>query len=493
MDSLKSKRIWILFSLAIIISAAVFISDSVRDDDFSRFDSTYYTTISQNILRTGDWLDVRTFHGDSYNEHPPLIFWATALNLKLFGESVFSAVLFSLACGIGTSAVVFFIATILENDIAGFFSALGLLLTRYVPRVARHNTMEAPLMFFIALAILFLILALKKQKVFYLFFGLSTGLAVLTKGIAGLFPLPILVSAVIVQRKFRDFWNLFFLCGFLTFLIVPATWLFLKGGMSFQGAGHVLQGYGGFVSGAFQGLSRINPGSRIRFITRLVEFCYIIMPGVCLGIYFIARDAIKENKRELLTIPIWAVFFLVLFSISSWRRGLFLLPMYPAMAILFGIGLYRILPNAYKMVTVYLMAAFFAGNIVAPLLFPHWEPKSIQEVVFRNTYLPKVRKALKALYTQLPEGTRLISYRQGDDSEFIFFFSSNHKIGFCRDPQELENLANSNTPVLFYIPKKEFSTINRELHNKLKIVYSYDKQLLVTNQMSVVPVFNANS
>ena len=167
---MSKKNLWRMLGLlllAIVISSSVFMLDSFRDDDFCRYDAPFYSTISQNIVRTGDWVNLQhsidtPFEGD----HPPLVFWATALSFKFFGESVFTAALFGLLCAIGTCIVVFLIGTILKNDVVGFFGAMGLLLTRYVVRVSRYNTIEIPLMFFIALAVLFLILALNRNKFF---------------------------------------------------------------------------------------------------------------------------------------------------------------------------------------------------------------------------------------------------------------------------------------------------------------------------------------
>ena len=41
-----------------------------------------------------------------------------------------------------------------QGDIVGFLGVMGLLLTRYVPRAAKQNTIEIPLMLFVSLAVL---------------------------------------------------------------------------------------------------------------------------------------------------------------------------------------------------------------------------------------------------------------------------------------------------------------------------------------------------
>jgi 4-amino-4-deoxy-L-arabinose transferase-like glycosyltransferase len=482
---------WALLLLTFVISAGVFLTDSCRDDNFRKHDAPYYAAISQNIARSGDWVTMRQSDGTVFeSDHPPLTFWASALVFKCFGENVFTAVLFSILCATATCIVTFFIGMVLKNDIVGFFSGMGLLLTRLVPRVARFNTIDVPLMFFVTLAMLFLILALRKHRVFYLLFGLSVGLVVLSKGIVGVLPLGICFLAIIVQKKFKDLWNPFFLGGILIFLAMPAAGFFMKGGMSLAGAQLVFKQYMEF---ALPTINRPNAGARWYFIVRLFEVCCLIMPGVVLGLYFIIRDVIREKRKDLLIIPIWAVVFVGAFTVSNFRNGLYILPMYPAMAILFGIGLYEIISRNYRMVAVYLMTAFFAGNLAAPFLFPHGPVVSLQQVIFRNTYLPRAKRAVKVLYEQAPD-MKFVSYEEchvGED-EFAFFFSSEYDIEFCRTPEEFEELVYSRKPVLFYITKEYFSKIDKKLHNRLKIVYAFGRrQLLVTNRLDLVPVFEA--
>lgn len=485
------QRTWIPLILTIIIATGVIFSESFRDDDFSRYDSAFYTTIAQNILRTKDWINLKYHEGTPFEaDHPPLTFWLTALSLKLFGESVFSAVLLSLVSAVATCVIVFFIGTILKNNTVGFLSSMGLLLTRYVPRVARHNTIEIPLMFFISLAVLTLILSHKKHRAFYLLFGLSTGLAILSKGVVGLFPLGLCIVMILFQKRLRDLYNPFFLGGLILCFAIPGTWLFLKGNMSIAGMYKVLHQYLEFVFSTMRASKRPDPGSRIRFIIKLFEFSFLIIPCAFIGTYLTLRDYIKKNNRYLIIIPLWAVIFTAAYCASSWRRGFYLLPMYPSLAILFGIGLEKIIPKNYRIYSIGLITVFFLGNITAPFLFPHWEPKSVGEVLYRNTYLAKARKAVKALYNQCPN-LKFVGYQQHSQGEFLFFFGTDHKLDFTRNTNRFSKLVNGQEAVLFYISKEEFSKIDKPLHKKLKIVYFFANQLLVTNQTNLVPVFNS--
>jgi len=489
-ENLKNARMWLLLFLTLIIAAGVIIPESFRDDDFSRYDAPFYTVVSQNIARSYDWANLRGFSGKLFvGDHPPLIFWATAINLNLFGESAFSSAFFSIICGIGTCLVVFFIGTLLLNDIAGFLSGTGLLLTRYLVRVARHNTIEIPLTFFVALAVLFLILAQKKHRSFYILFGISTGMAVLAKGVVGFFPFGIAFFFILAQKRWKDFFNPYFIIAVLFPFLMGALWFFITGQMTIRGAIANFELYSNFVLCTFRAAGRPDPGTRLRFITRLFEFCFIITPGIILGLFYTIKDNMQKKGRALLVLPIWAFLFIIAFLLSSWRRGFYLLPMYPALAVLFGIGLTRIIPEKFRMYSVWLFVVFFLGNITAPYLFPHWEPKSIGAVVFQNTHFPRAREAVRAIYEQAETKPRLVAYKQRDENEFIYFFSSDFDAEICESAEDFDNLVESDDTVVFYIPKREFSRLDKEYHKKLKIVYAFNKELLVTNKSEIVPVF----
>jgi len=379
---------------------------------------------------------------------------------------------------------------VLKNDIVGFFSVMGLLLTRLFPRVARFNTIDVPLMFFVALGILFLVLVYRKHRAFYLLFGLSAGLVVLTKGIMGVLPWGVCFLMIIFQKRFRDLIDPFFLGGVLLFLAMPAAGLLVQSGMSFSGA---WENFSQYMAFAVSRSARSDAGARWYFVMRLFEVCCLIMPGVVLGLYFVARDVIREKRGDLLILPVWAVVFVGVFTVTTYRNGLYILPMYPALAVLFGIGLHGIISRNYRMFAVYLMTAFFAGNLTAPFLFPHGPVVSLKQVIFRDTYLPRAKRAARALLEQAPD-MRFVSYeryRVGHD-EFMFFFGSDYDVEFCRTPEEFEELVYSGNPGLFYMTKERFSKLDKKLHKRLKIVYAFGRrQLLVTNRLDMVPVFES--
>src|SRR5690242_14579441 len=52
-------------------------------------DAAQYASISREMLETGQWLQVHHRYMD-YLDKPPLLFWFSALSLKLFGVSIWA-------------------------------------------------------------------------------------------------------------------------------------------------------------------------------------------------------------------------------------------------------------------------------------------------------------------------------------------------------------------------------------------------------------------
>lgn len=76
------------------------------------FDPALYGAMARSIVRTGQWWPIR-IHDQFYPvfyEHPPLVLWAMAAMLKLFGPAEWTTHLFARLCGLGAVLVGFLLA-----------------------------------------------------------------------------------------------------------------------------------------------------------------------------------------------------------------------------------------------------------------------------------------------------------------------------------------------------------------------------------------------
>src|SRR5271157_3475508 len=191
-------------------------------------DEARYSLIPSAMNQSGNYV---TSHIKNvvYLEKPPLIYWATAISFKVFGENDFSARLFAALCAWGCILLAYFMGRYFRDEKTGLYAAMLLTISTF-PFVLGHiNILDMPLTFFMSLSIWLGYLALQKQKkyLYYLFYFICA-LAFLTKGVIGvIFPFGILVIWLIWTGKWRQIWKLFSPIGILIFLIVVFPWLIM--------------------------------------------------------------------------------------------------------------------------------------------------------------------------------------------------------------------------------------------------------------------------
>src|SRR5512137_818941 len=184
-------------------------------------DETRYSLIPSAMNRSGNYVTPH-IKNVIYLEKPPLVYWATAMSFKVFGENDFSARLFVALCAWGCILLAYFMGRHFRDEKTGLYAAMLLTVSTFPFILGHINILDTPLTFFVCLSIWLGYLALQKQKkyLFYLFY-FACALGFLTKGIIGVvFPFGILVVWLVWVGKWRQIWNLFSPIGIIIFLIV---------------------------------------------------------------------------------------------------------------------------------------------------------------------------------------------------------------------------------------------------------------------------------
>jgi hypothetical protein len=165
-------------------------------------DEALYASSSLEMADGGNWITPQ-FLGRWALYKPPVIYWLSAISIKLAGWSAFAVRLPSILAGSGTIALVF--AAIFEPGFfAAAFAAAVLLLSNHLFfTLSRIGLTDALLVFEITLA-MFAVWRDRRldSAKFRWIFGLATGAAIMTKAAAGLLPLLILLLAGVPLLRF---------------------------------------------------------------------------------------------------------------------------------------------------------------------------------------------------------------------------------------------------------------------------------------------------
>src|SRR5258707_11578878 len=114
---------WVLGVLA-VVALAVGVDNLYRP--LANPDEGRYSEISREMAASGDFVTPR-LNGLKYFEKPPMQYWATAIAFKLFGESDFSARLYTTLCALGCLLLVLYAGTRLFDLETGTYAAFALL------------------------------------------------------------------------------------------------------------------------------------------------------------------------------------------------------------------------------------------------------------------------------------------------------------------------------------------------------------------------------
>ena len=188
--------------LVLVLGFATF-SAGLRATPLIDWDEATYAEVAHEAITNHNYADF-TWNGRPYLKKPPLLFWLMAASFKAFGESELAARLPSVIAGLGTLTLIYFGAADTAGRLAGALAAvIPLSFYFFVARGGSECATDPPLIFFTTLSIWSLLRARFNRKWLALS-GVACGLAVLSKGLAGLIPLIVVLVAVASLSEFRE-------------------------------------------------------------------------------------------------------------------------------------------------------------------------------------------------------------------------------------------------------------------------------------------------
>ncbi|MGB7784817.1 MAG: glycosyltransferase family 39 protein [Salinimicrobium sp.] len=313
-----------------------------------------YAEIAREMVASGDYLHPSLLGIHHYHK-PPVTYQLTALGYQIFGINEFGARFF---LAVALLLQVFFVYKIgrllFKDEKKAIASALIYFSFPVVLIAARNLTTDAFLTTFILWALYFWLLRKQGRSVLFLYgFYLMLGLAMLTKGPVVLLPpvIFILFWKIINREKMKFTMHTFL--GTLLFLVVSASWF-----VAVIIDKPILLDY--FVKDQI-----VKRSLEAEKFHRSKPFWYYLAFAPLLGVpwlFFIGTDAVKNfksimNRRKNEMILLWSsLLLLLIFSLFSSKLILYILPIYPFMALLGGSLLER---TPLKRLNIY--TKIFAG------------------------------------------------------------------------------------------------------------------------------------
>jgi 4-amino-4-deoxy-L-arabinose transferase-like glycosyltransferase len=361
--------------LALALAAAILFLGAIRQGDLAGYDDAMYALEAKGIVRTGDWLTPKS-RGAPALEHPPLFVWTQAAFLSAFGISDPVAKLPSALCALGTVLLTYWLTRrLLDDTLAAAIAMFVLLATPYFIKYAGHAMTDVPATFLFVCAICAWSLAEDDQR-WYLAVGAFTAMALMIRGLIG-FALPVIFAAHLIAVRRRPAWRYLIPALIIAFLPLTAWY------------SYVLIRYRGYAAGLQQGwLEREVYGSLTplwRRYTGAIEYAWMLtksywpwLPVMLAGMVSIVR----QHRRSLFLLLAWAGTVFLLCAATRSRVLRYMLPAYPALAILSAIGLLKWLPRRIldRAMDWLPPLAVVAAIAIVLLLPPNWHATEIRAI-----------------------------------------------------------------------------------------------------------------
>lgn len=301
-------------------------------------DEGRYAEIPREMVASGDWVTPR-LNGIKYFEKPPFQYWMTAAAYEVFGSSEWSARLWSALTGFLGALLTAWLAWRIYGPLTAVLAAAvqaGSLL--YVV-LAHLTTLDMGLTFALQLALSGLVWLVHERedptrlRPGVVLLAIGVALAFLSKGLVGiLIPAAVAGIYVLASRDWKLLWRSQPWWSLIALLVLAGPWVFAVSQRNPEFARFF------FIHEHFD-----------RFLTRVHDRYAsntFFIPILLLGFLpwttllpALAADAWRswrENNRVVQLLAIWVAFVFLFFSFSQSKLIPYILPMFPALALLAG-------------------------------------------------------------------------------------------------------------------------------------------------------------
>ena len=328
-------------------------------------DEGRYAELSLGMLQSGDWITPR-LNGILYFEKPALQYWTGALSFLAFGINEFAARFWPGLTGLLSVLVVGLTSRRLWGS--GHYAALVMAGSFWVIGNSHFLTLDAGLTFFLTLALCAFLWAQhdgalphERRYGMPIVWAAMAG-AMLSKGLIGLLiPGCALVLYCGIQRQWSLLRRINWVSGATIFLLLAGPWFFL---VSYRNPGFasfffIHEHFARYLTPEAQ-----RPGPIWYFVPVLCAGFLpwtSLLPRLVREAWPLRQELTFQPERFLL---IWACFVFVFFSLSHSKLTSYILPMFPALAMLLGQTLKQAKPETLKSHLV-LPIVFWAALICA--------------------------------------------------------------------------------------------------------------------------------
>jgi 4-amino-4-deoxy-L-arabinose transferase-like glycosyltransferase len=525
----ERRRILVLLALCVFLFFFKLGSRALWDHD-----EGIHAAIARNMVVTGDWI-TPSFNGEAFFDKPILFNWIGASSFALLGFTELAARLPAALLGLACVVVTYLLGKRMFGSSVGFLSGLVLATSGVFLLLSRTVQYDMVLTFFTTLSLFFFYsgtMDAKKRRRYFLLFYVAVAFAVLAKGPLGLV-LPALVIGpyLLLTRQLRLLREMQIGWGVLIVLAIASPWYIL---MAVRNESYLSEFFLGQNLGYFLSAESRHPEPFYFYLLVLPVLFFPWTAFLPLAIYGPLRDRQSRSQDPIRFLLIWVIVTFLFFSLAVSKLETYLLPMFPAVALLIALlweellttrheGLRRglfwfhlpvvglslaavvyvwLYPPLEKSLrygidqpVLYALVLPIAGLLTASLWFL-WSRRYAaclaalvgvmvaSLVVFTTTLAPttdpyrSTKQLALNLDPRLPPGAEIVFFRRLRDS--ALFYTGRGAVVF-KDPHDLDRYFADQERAFCLVEDKHLSKLD-EIADRFTIVEKVGNKLLLSNQ-----------
>ena len=325
--------LWIGSWFALLILAGYGLRDPWPADE------PRFAGVALDMVRSGNWL-IPHAGGDLYQDKPPLHFWLMGVGFLLTDSFRFGFLLPSMLASLGTLLLVYDLVSRLHGREAGRLAALTLACCIHFVMTTRGAQIDATLIFFCTLALWGLMRhMLQGAPLWVAMIGaFGAGLGVIDKAVGvlalALLPLAAWLASRMGSCKVRASSVLAILAVFVATILlwlVPMLWHVASEGTPELAAYRDEILFQQTVTRYTQAWHHIRPW--YYYLVEVIPVLWLPLSALLFWLVPRWRNDLREGRATVWLPLLWAIFVVVFFSLSTGKRGVYVLPALPALAI----------------------------------------------------------------------------------------------------------------------------------------------------------------
>lgn len=342
----SNKKDALILALLTVVAVTV-VFWRLGEGSLGDYDEADYAQSAREMLW---WHDLNTprWNGMEFFDKPPLTQWLTVVAYKVFGVNEFGARVVPACCGVAAILTTFLLGHELFGKRAVGLGAAIILLTtnrnlfshgyNFVS-LARVGMLDMPLILAMIVAV-WLAWRSRRNPRALIWLGVPLGLGLMIKSVAGLLPYGIVALYLLMGLPRSVWWRRELGWGLLLSVLIAAPWhigQLLIWGRHFWDS-YMVSLTVGYVTGE-QGHVR-DLLYYFRILQRGFPVLYPVLAlAVGYGVYRAVRYHLntsekREQDQATILLLCWVAVPLVLYNLSRSRIGWYIIPIYPALALL---------------------------------------------------------------------------------------------------------------------------------------------------------------